>query len=69
MHTLDCEHDDTIDGAGNLLSYTDASADFGDGAIAVSCPCGSWIVEDASGAILAASSKAAVAEITALLAA
>ena len=69
MHTLDCEHDETIDGAGNLLSYTDASADFGHGAVAVSCPCGSWIIEDVSGTILAASSKAAITEITALLAA
>jgi len=69
MAHLHCEHDETVDASGNLLSYTDASADFGSGAVAVSCPCGSWIVEDGSGMILAASSPAGAAEITALLAA
>ncbi len=31
----------------------DVSLDFGDGAVVVTCACGAWVVEDASGAALA----------------
>jgi hypothetical protein len=55
MAELGCTHDDSTDGAGNFLSYTDASADFGDGAVMVSCPCSGWLVEDAHGRVLATS--------------
>lgn len=56
MAQLDCTHDDSIDGAGNFVSYSDASADFGDGAIVVSCPCGGWLIEDEAGRVVARSS-------------
>ncbi|BDI23669.1 hypothetical protein [Herbiconiux sp. L3-i23] len=65
MAELGCTHDDSIDGAGNFLSYEDASADFGDGAIVVSCPCGGWIVEDASGMVIATSDPVVVAPVLA----
>jgi hypothetical protein len=56
MSTLTCDHDEQIDGSGTLLSYTDVSSDFGAGAVAISCPCGDWVVEGANGEILAVSS-------------
>ena len=31
----------------------DASFDFGDGAVVVTCACGAWVVENASGGALA----------------
>lgn len=70
MSSFGCTHDDEIDGGGNLVTIADASVDFGEGAIVVSCPCGGWIVEDAAGRVLARSeesisvfaSKAAPAE-------
>lgn len=69
MREMNCDHDDTVDGSGNLLGFFDASADFGPGAVAVTCPCGGWIVEDASGQLLAASENIAASTVTALLAA
>ncbi len=31
----------------------DASLDFGDGAVVVTCACGAWVIEDTSGGALA----------------
>ncbi|WP_210480912.1 hypothetical protein [Naasia sp. SYSU D00948] len=31
----------------------DATLDFGDGAVVVTCVCGAWVIEDASGGALA----------------
>ncbi|MFD1714433.1 hypothetical protein ACFSBZ_08130 [Amnibacterium flavum] len=53
MTGFGCTHDDEVDGGGNLLSFTDASADFGEGAVAISCPCGDWLIEDAAGRVIA----------------
>ena len=39
------------------LHVTDVSADFGVGAVEVSCPCGAWVIEDESGAALARSEQ------------
>lgn len=57
MSGFGCTHDDMIDGGGNLVNIADASHDFGEGAIVVSCPCGGWIVEDAAGRVLARSEE------------
>jgi hypothetical protein len=37
------------------LHVSDASHDFGAGAIEVSCPCGAWVIEDESGRAIARS--------------
>jgi hypothetical protein len=43
------------------LTVDDASYDFGEGATVLSCVCGSWAIEDASGEIVAWSASVEVA--------
>ena len=43
------------------LTVDDASFDFGEGAVVLSCVCGSWAIEDASGEVVAWSSSVEVA--------
>ncbi len=40
-------------GDSGLLSVADVSYEFGPGAIAVSCRCGAWLVEDETGSVVA----------------
>ena len=44
------------------LHVTDVSADFGTGAVEVTCPCGAWVIEDESGAAMVRS-ESQVAEL------
>jgi hypothetical protein len=39
------------------LHVTDVAADFGPGAVEVSCPCGAWVIEDESGAAIVRSEQ------------
>ncbi|WP_210506180.1 hypothetical protein [Naasia sp. SYSU D00057] len=43
------------------LTVDDASLDFGEGALMLTCICGSWAVEDSSGAVVAWSQSVEVA--------
>ena len=43
------------------LTVDDASLDFGEGALMLTCVCGTWAVEDASGALVAWSQSVEVA--------
>jgi len=45
------------------LELSDASADFGPGAVVLECRCGSWVIEDEDGTLLAWSTPAKVAEL------
>ncbi|MET0589609.1 MAG: hypothetical protein ABWZ77_00385 [Naasia sp.] len=58
MAELNCDHDDTVDLGGNAIDWTRVSAEFGEEAFCLACPCGSWVVESASGEILARSGGA-----------
>lgn len=65
MAELNCDHDESVDLSGNAVDWAEVTAEFGETAYCLACPCGSWVVESAQGEILARSGHA-VAEVPAL---